>query len=312
MQSLRAEALPVPSVATVKAAPTWQAREQRVLGLFLAPALVTLLLVTTLPLLFLFAVSLTPWNLAKPGSFRLDGFVNYAALVQDGRFWHSIVVQAKLSAMTVSVQLLVGLGIALLLNARLAFEELARALFIIPMVLPPVVVAIVWKVLFTPDISLINWGLGLLGLPEPAWLGDPSLALWSIAIADIWEWYPFSFLILLSALQTLPQDPLEAARIDGASYLQALRHIVLPLLKPAILVVVLFRLIESTKAFPLIFIMTGGGPGIVTEPTNYYAYAQSFDYGFVGYASAISTFLLFLVLALTVVMVRFGRPADVE
>lgn len=312
MQSLRTEALPAPPVATAKAALTWQAREQRALGLFLAPALVTLLLVTTLPLLFLFAVSLTPWNLAMPGSFRLGGLTNYAALLQDGRFWHSLLVQAKLSAMTVSVQLVVGLGIALLLNARLAFEEVARALFIIPMVLPPVVVAIVWKVLFTPDISLINWVLSLVGLPEPAWLGDPSLALWSIAIADIWEWYPFSFLILLSALQTLPQDPLEAARIDGASYLQALRHIVLPLLKPAILVVVLFRLIESTKAFPLIFIMTGGGPGIVTEPTNFYAYAQSFDYGFVGYASAISTFLLFLVLALTVVMVRFGRPADVE
>ena len=312
MQSTRVDALPARPIATVGAAPSWQAREQRTLALFLAPALVTLVLVTTLPLLFLFAVSLTPWDLARPGSFRLGGLANYAELLRDGRFWHSLMVQAKLSAITVSVQLLVGLGIALLLNARLAFEELARALFIIPMVLPPVVVAIVWKVLFTPDISLINWVLGLAGLPEPAWLGDPSLALWSIAIADIWEWYPFSFLILLSALQTLPQDPLEAARIDGASYLQALRHIVLPLLKPAILVVVLFRLIESTKAFPLIFIMTGGGPGIVTEPTNFYAYAQSFDYGFVGYASAISTFLLFLVLGLTVVMVRFGRPTDVE
>lgn len=312
MQSTRADALPARPIATVEAAPPWQAREQRTLALFLAPALVTLVLVTTLPLLFLFAVSLTPWNLARPGTFRLGGFANYGEVVRDGRFWHSLGVQAKLSAITVSVQLLVGLGIALLLNARLAFEEVARALFIIPMVLPPVVVAIVWKVLFTPDISLINWVLGLVGLPEPAWLGDPSIALWSIAIADIWEWYPFSFLILLSALQTLPQDPLEAARIDGASYLQALRHIVLPLLKPAILVVVLFRLIESTKAFPLIFIMTGGGPGIVTEPTNFYAYAQSFDYGFVGYASAISTFLLFLVLGLTVVMVRFGRPTDVE
>jgi ABC-type sugar transport system permease subunit len=138
--------------------------------------------------------------------------------------------------------------------------------------LPPIVVAIIWKVLFTPDISVLNWGLGLLGLRQPAWLSDPSLALPAIAIADIWEWFPFTMLMLLAALQMMPDEPLEAARIDGASAWQVFLHIVLPLLRPALVVTALFRLIESVKAFPLIFVMTGGGPGTVTEATNYYAY----------------------------------------
>jgi multiple sugar transport system permease protein len=296
-----------------KAAPTWQAREQRVLGLFLAPALVTLLLVTTMPLLFLFGVSLTPWNLAKPGSFRLDGLTNYAALVRDGRFWHSIVVQAKLSAMTVSVQLLVGLGIALLLNARLAFEELARALFIIPMVLPPIVVAIMWKVLFTPDISLLDWFLGLLGLPEIAWLAHPRLALPAIIIADVWEWFPFTMLMLLAALQMMPDEPLEAARIDGASSWQVFWQIVLPLLRPAIVVTALFRVIESVKAFPLIFVMTGGGPGTVTEATNYYAFLQGFNYSMIGFSASISVVVLASTLLVSYLIIRLvGTHVEVE
>ncbi|MHB1414849.1 MAG: carbohydrate ABC transporter permease, partial [Chloroflexota bacterium] len=210
-------------------------------------------------------------------------------------------------------QLGLGLLIAFLLNQKLRLVGLLRTVFVIPMVLPPVVVAIIWKVLYTPDISVINYVLGLVGLPKPGWIGDPNLALWSIAIADIWEWFPFSMLMLLAALQMLPEEPMEAALIDGASYWQSLRYITLPLLKPAILLVVIFRIIESIKAFPLIFIMTMGGPGMATEPTNFYAYLQSFNYDYVGYGSAISTVMVVMVILITLAIMRVsGEGTEVE
>lgn len=283
--------------------------------ILLSPALAVLAAVTLIPFLFLFSTSLTPLNLARPATWWdfSAPLANYVELASDHRFLNSLGVQLRLSVFTVGFQLLLGLGAALLLNSRLRFLEAVRALFIIPMVLPPIVVAIMWKVLFTPDISVLNWALGLLGLPQPAWLAHPGLALPAIVIADIWEWFPFTMLMLLAALQMMPAEPLEAARIDGAGAWQVFRHIVLPLLRPAIVVTVLFRLIESVKAFPLIFVMTGGGPGTVTEATNYYAFLQGFNYSLIGYSAAISVVVLVSVLAISCSIVStVGARVDVE
>ena len=238
---------------------------------------------------------------------------NFADLPADGRFLNSIGVQLRLSVFTVLGQLLLGLGAALLLNRRSRLLEAIRALFIIPMVLPPIVVAIIWKVLFTPDISVLNWALGALSLPQPAWLADPRLALAAVVVADIWEWFPFTLLMLLAALQMMPSEPIEAARIDGAGAWQVFRHVVLPLLRPAIVVTALFRLIESVKAFPLIFIMTGGGPGTVTEATNFYAFLQGFTYSLIGYSAAISVVVLAGTFLASYAIVRWvGTQVDVE
>jgi len=283
--------------------------------ILLSPALGVLAVVTVAPFLFLFSTSFTPLNLARPATWWnfSDPLANFAELLADHRFLNSLGVQLRLSVFTVGFQLLIGLGAALLLNSRLRFLEALRALFIIPMVLPPIVVAIMWKVLFTPDISVLNWILGLLGLPQPAWLAHPRLALPAIIIADIWEWFPFTMLMLLAALQMMPSEPLEAARIDGASTWQVFRHVVLPLLRPAIVVTVLFRLIESVKAFPLIFVMTGGGPGTVTEATNYYAFLQGFNYSLIGYSAAISVVVLASVLVVSYLIVStVGAHVDVE
>jgi multiple sugar transport system permease protein len=291
----------------------WAVARQRTLLAMLLPALAALFIVTILPSLFLVATSLTPLDLTKPGSFRLEGAGNYRELLRDDRFWNSVWVQARLSFWTVLLQLLVGLGLARLLHTRIRGLEAVRAVFIIPMVLPPVVVALTWKILFTPDVSVLNWLLGLAGLPQPAWLTDSALALWAIIIADVWEWFPFVFLAVLAALQMMPEEPLEAAAIDGASRWQVFRHVELPLLRPVLLVVGLFRLIDSMKAFPHIFIMTGGGPGVATEATNYFAYLQGFSYTFVGFSSAITVVLLAATLALSLGIMRLvGRATDVE
>jgi multiple sugar transport system permease protein len=287
----------------------------RFFWILLSPALAVLAVVTIAPFLFLFSTSLTPLNLARPATWWdfSTPLANFVELLDDHRFLGSLGVQLRLSVFTVAFQLLLGLAAALLLNSRLRFLEAMRALFIIPMVLPPIVVAIIWKVLFTPDISVLNWALGLLGLPQPAWLAHPRLALPAIIIADIWEWFPFTLLMLLAALQMIPAEPLEAARIDGAGAWQVFRHVVLPLLRPAIVVTVLFRLIESVKAFPLIFVMTGGGPGTVTEATNYYAFLQGFNYSLIGYSAAISVVVLASVLAISyLILGTVGARVDVE
>lgn len=291
----------------------WIRASRRTYCAFLAPAAFVLVVVTLFPFLYLFATSLTPYELTKPQSLHFEGLVNFESLSRDSRFLNSLWVQGRLSVATVSLQLLIGLALAMLLNARWRFIELIRTIYIIPMVLPPVVVAIIWKVLFSPNISVIYWLLESVGLPQRAWLSDPQLALWAIVIADVWEWFPFTMLMLLAALQMLPEEPLEAARIDGASNWQVFWHIVLPLLKPVIVVAGLFRLIDSVKAFPHIFIMTSGGPGIATEATNYYAYMQGFSYTFIGFASAISLVMLVAVFVLSGLIMRMvGTQVEVE
>ncbi|MHB1134338.1 MAG: carbohydrate ABC transporter permease [Chloroflexota bacterium] len=291
----------------------WAQTRRRTFLALLAPAVIVLFLVTVLPTIYLIATSFTPLDLTKPASLRFTGLSNYQSLTTDDRFWNSIWVQARLSFWTVTLQMLLGLALAMLLNAKLRFLELIRSAFIIPMVLPPVVVALTWKMLFTPNISILNWVLGQLGLPQPVWLMDANLALWAIIIADVWEWFPFVLLMILAALQMMPEEPLEAAKIDGASGLQVFQHITLPLLRPVLVIALLFRFIDSIKAFPHIFIMTGGGPGTVTEATNFYAYLQAFSYTYIGFSSSIITVMLAVTLVMSVGIMRLiGREVDVE
>jgi multiple sugar transport system permease protein len=271
--------------------------------------------VTLAPALFLLVTSLTPLSLTRPETARdfSQPLANYALLLHDGRFWNSVWVQAKLSAATVLLQLAGGLALALLLNVRSTFLEACRTVFLIPMVLPPIVVAILWKVLYTPDISPIHWALAQAGLPIPALITDPVWALPAIVIADVWEWLPFTMLTLLAALQMIPEEPLEAARIDGASGWQVSRFVMLPYLRPALLVAGLFRMIDSIKAFPLIYILTDGGPGTVTEVTNYYAFRQAFNFSYLGFSSAITVVMVAAVFALSWWLVRLiGAGAEVE
>ena len=288
-------------------------RRGSVLALFLAPALVVLVVVTLGPLVYLVVTSFTPLDLTRPGSFRFAGVANYRDLLADGRFWNSVQVQLRLSTATVGAQLALGLGLALLLNRPLPFRETLRTAFVVPMVLPPIIVAIIWKILFTPLLTPLNLVTVPLGLQQPAWLTDPALALWTIVIADVWEWTAFTMIVLLAALQMMPAEPIEAARVDGASAWQRFRFVVLPLLRPALVVAGLFRLIDSFKAFPLIFVMTGGGPGVATEPTNYYAYTQAFNHTYIGYSSAMIAVMLVVTAALSAAAMRLpGLRPDVE
>jgi multiple sugar transport system permease protein len=271
-----------------------------------APSLAVLAIITLLPALYLLATSFTPLNLTRPETAWdfSDPLVSYRQLLTDDRLSNSIWVQIKLSFWTVSLQLLIGVALALLLNIKSRLLEALRTVYLIPMVLPPIVVAIIWKVIYTPDISPMHGIFRTLGWNVPALITDPNWALTSIIIADTWEWFPFTMLMVLAALQMMPQELLDAAKVDGASPWQLTWFITLPFIQGVLLVAGLFRLIDSIKAFPLIFILTDGGPGNLTEVTNYYSYLQAFNFSYLGFSSAITVVLLAATIVLSWVIVR--------
>ena len=292
-------------------AATWSAEQRRAFSFGLVPAIVVLAIVTLGPAIYLVVTSLTPLTPVNPGS-GLDfstPFANYSEALFDSSFVHSVGLQLQLSAITVGLQTLVGLGLALLLNIESRFMEAIRTGFLVPMVLPPIVVAIIWKILYTPAVSPLYGVLGAVGISPGSLITGPATALAAIAVADTWEWFPFTLLMLLAALQMMPSEPLEAARIDGANSLQMFWYVRLPFLRPALTVAVLFRLIDSIKAFPLIYVLTNGGPGQATEVTNYYAFIQTFDFAYWGYGSAIATLMVAGVFVLSLAVARLGGIA---
>ncbi|HWT19252.1 MAG TPA: sugar ABC transporter permease [Variovorax sp.] len=290
---------------------SYEAQRRRFVRIAMAPSLLFLLVVAGLPTVFLLVTSLTPGALVNPGSLGdfSEPLRNYRLLGSDERFVGSLGVQARLSVYTVVLQVLLGTGLALLVHSGQARWKSLRHLFVIPMVLPPIVVAVIWKLIYTPDISPIYQAARMLGVTLPALTTHVDFALWSIVIADTWEWAPFTFLMVLAALQTLPAEYVEAARMDGADAWRVFGHIVLPYIAPVLLVCTLFRLIDSIKAFPLIFLLTGGGPGSVTEVTNYYAYLVAFNFGELGYSSAITVVLLAATVLISWGAMRVSRNA---
>jgi len=303
------------TAGTPTARPTSLRRQRRrFLTFCLAPSLAVLIVVTLLPMAYLLATSFTPLNLINPATewdFR-HPLANYALLPADTRFLNSLWVQAKLSFWTVSLQLLTGIGFALLLNLRSGLIHAMRTVFLIPMVLPPIVVAIIWKVLYTPDISPAHWLLRAMGWNVPALITNPDWALTAIIVADTWEWFPLTMLMVLAALQTLPDELVDAARVDSAGAWQTALHIIFPFVRGTLMVAGLFRLIDSIKAFPLIYLLTDGGPGSVTEVTNYYAFQQAFNFSYLGFSAAITVVLVAATLVLSWLVVRLAGWGEVE
>jgi multiple sugar transport system permease protein len=289
----------------------WSAEQRRAFRLGLAPALLVLAVVTLGPAIYLVVTSLTPLTPVNPAT-ALDfsePLQNYTSALTTDEFRHSVWVQVELSVVTVLTQLAAGLGVALLLDRPSRLLEAVRTTFLIPMVLPPIVVAIIWKVIYTPDISPLHHLLAWFGVPIHSLITNADTAIWAIAFADTWEWFPFTMLMVLAALQMVPKEPQEAARIDGASAVQLFWHVRLPYIRSTLMVAALFRLIDSIKAFPLIYLLTDGGPGGATEVTNYYAFVQTFNFSYWGYGSAIAVLIVAGVFLLSLAVNRLGGEA---
>ena len=292
----------------------WGERRRRSFLIGLLPALAVLAAITIAPGIYLVLTSLTPLNLTLPDTAWdfSSPQANYIDLLEDPRFSHSVWIQVKLSVATVILQLAMGLGVALLLNSKTRIRRFARAAFLIPMVLPPIVVGILWRVMFTVDVSPMHRFMAFIGLPVKSIITDPFAALWAIVAVETWEWFPFTMLMVLASLQMIPDSPLEAAKIDGATRWQTFRYIIFPYVRQTLVVAGLFRLIDSIKAFPLIFVLTDGGPGDVTEVTNYYAYRQAFTFSLWGYGSAIATLMVAGIFLLSWIIDRMTGAVHAE
>lgn len=268
----------------------------------LAPAVILFLLLTVLPMLNLLGLSFhnVRWT-AAAAEWTLVGLDHYRALLGDTLFRAGIRNTLVFAAIAVTIQMLLGFGLALLTSAVIRGRLVYRTIFLLPVLIPGIVIGAIWKLMYSFDFGVINQITGLVGIPPQDWLGSSRLALGSIIVVDIWHWTPFCFLLLLAALESLPRDVYEAARIDGATAWQRLVHITLPLMLPAILVTFVFRLILAFKMFDQIYLMTGGGPGTSTEVISFTIYRRFFTEDRAGYGSAMSI-VTFAVIALVIVV----------
>jgi multiple sugar transport system permease protein len=267
-----------------------------------------LVLTTTIPLVYLGWNSLQRIDLGMPWMSGFAGIDNYTKMGSDPRFWNSLWLTVIYTASTVALQVAVGLSLALLVLQIPKGQGVLRVGAILPIVLAPVVVGLFWRTLvLAPDIGLVDLVTRSLGLGTYNWLGDPQLALISVIAIHTWQWTPFAFLVLLATLSTLPPDVYEAARLDRAGAWQRFFHITLPLIRPAIVMVVIMRMMTALSAFAAIFAATGGGPGSSTEILNLYAYRTSFSELNLGYGSSLAMVLMGITLAVSWLMFRIRR-----
>lgn len=276
------------------------ANEQRFALLMVTPGLLVLVLTTTFPLSYLIWSSFQAINLAMP---FLDGFAgldNYTNMMGDDRYWHALKLTAIYAISSVSLQLIIGLGLALLVMQIPAAQWVFRIVAILPIVLAPVVVGLFWRTLMlAPEFGIVDFVVRALGFESINWLGAPTPALVSVIMIHTWQWTPFAFLVLLASLAALPPDVFEAARIDRANAFQRFFYITLPLIRPAIVIVVIMRSMIALSAFAAIFAATGGGPGTASEILNLYAYKTSFVELNFGYGSALAVSLLIITLGVS-------------
>ena len=285
------------------------AGDRRLPYLFLAPAVAVLLFLSIYPLIYSISVSL---QVESAQGVRWS-FGNFQRLLSDNFFLSAMGHTLVYAASALICEFLLGLGLALLLNSRIRGRALFRASLLVPMMLPPVVVGVVWRLMLNPDFGAINGTLKGFGFNTDAltWTASPRLALLSVIVVDIWQWTPFVFLVLLAGLQAIPQEPYEAAKIDGSSRWQTFRYVTLPLLKPAILIALLLRTMDLLRVFDQIFILTEGGPGFATETISLYIYRTAFRFFDFGYAAAMSFVLLAITNVISVVYIRFLQTREV-
>ena len=269
-------------------------------------------LLTIYPVANLFRMSVSTIEFTQAGEmWTFTPMRNLALLRADAvipsAVWNTVVFVV----VAVIVEMVLGLALALLVAGVTRGKGLLRTVMILPILVPPVAIGSMWKLLYNYDFGVFNQALIALGLPPANWLGSTSLALWSVILVDVWHWVPFVFLILFAAVEALPVDVLEAARVDGATRRQLLIRVMLPLLRPAIVVALLFRTILAFKVFDEVYLLTSGGPGTSTELVSLYLYKVFFEQNQLGYGALLSLALIAAIVAFLLVgqqAVKAVRP----
>jgi len=276
---------------------------------YIAPAFLTLVVILIYPLGYSFWLSFHEWTLR---GFRKGipfvGWQNYRDLLSNPDFLNSLQVTFTFVVFAIFIEFILGMALALLLNHDLRGKGVIRSLILLPMMCTNVVIGLTWRLLYNYEFGLINYFLTQLGLQPVEWLSKPSVAMPAVIIVDVWNTTSFVALLLLAGLQSLPEEPFEAAKIDGASSWQTFRYLTLPLLRQPILVVLLWRLIDTFRIFDVIYLLTAGGPARATETVSIYVYRYGFQSFNLGYASAASYLMILIMLGIAIILARLmGR-----
>jgi multiple sugar transport system permease protein len=277
---------------------------------FTLPAAVVIFVLMVFPVFYTVYMSLHSWfasSLTVPEFIGLQNFKR--AFTQDERFRNAIWLTVYFTILATALQLVLGIALALLLNRPFRGKGFFRSIFLMPMVATPVAIALVWMMMYNPTLGVMNYLVGLVGLGPYKWVSDVRFVIPALAVVDTWEWTPLITLITLAGLATLPLEPYESALIDGATPAQMFWRITLPLLRPTIIVALLFRSIDCLKTFDIIYVMTAGGPGFASETLNVYTFQVGLFYFHIGYACSLLVILFALVLGVSLILIKVRRGA---
>jgi len=272
--------------------------------LFITPALIILAITSVYPVIYSLVLSTFDWKWGTDMDFV--GVANYTRLLGSKSFWQVLWQTFYFATGAVLVEVALGLGIALVVN-RLGFGVgVIRTLLLTPLMVSGIIVSLIWKIMLDPTLGIVNYFLQLLGIAPLAWLGAVNTAMPSIILIDTWWQTAFVFIVLSAGLQSLPREPFEAAEVDGASGWQTLRYLTLPMLKPVLLTVLIFRTIDTLKVFDIIFGTTGGGPAQSTEAVQTLAYRTAFDFLQLSRSMTLMVIFSVIILAISLFYLRFG------
>ncbi len=284
--------------------------DRNVSRLFPLPAILFVALLMVFPVLYTFYLSFTNWNLTSGAPMTFVGLRSYARVLAEPRFLHALGRTFVFTAFAVAIEGVLGVTVALILTRAFVGKAVAKLLLLLPLVATPVAVGIVFNLFYDPTIGLANFVLTSLGLPPGLWISNAKSVIPSLILVDVWQWTPMITLIVLAGLAGLSDEPVEAARIDGASEWQIIRLVTIPMVMPVILTALILRLIDALKTFDIIFAMTGGGPGYASETLNIMGFKYSFEYFRMGQSAVILVVLFVVVFGCSLGIMRLRAASE--
>ncbi|MBB5575830.1 MULTISPECIES: carbohydrate ABC transporter permease [Rhizobium] len=275
---------------------------------FVIPALVVIAAVIVFPWVFTLWMSINSWTLGQSQTFA--GFSNYVRLATDARFWEALWHTVLYTGLSVIAPVFLGTLAALIFDAQFPFRGFLRGIFVMPMMATPVAIALVWTMMFHPQLGVLNYLLSFVGIGPQEWIYNQFSVIPSLVLVETWQWTPLVMLIVLGGLAAVPREPYESAEIDGANVWQKFRYLTLPMIAPFLMIAVIIRSIDAVKSFDIIYAMTQGGPGTASETINIYLYNTAFSYYDVGYGSAMAVIFFILIVVLSFVLLMARQRAN--
>lgn len=279
--------------------------------LFPLPAIVFIGLMMVFPILYTLYLSFTNWNLTSGMEPAFVGFGSYLRVLTEPRFLQALGRTFTFTLFAVAIEVVLGVTVAIILNRAFIGRNLAKLLLLLPLVATPVAVGIVFNLFYDPTIGLLNFLLNSVGLPPGSWVSSEKTVIPALILVDVWQWTPMITLIVLAGLAGLSEEPVEAARVDGASEWQILRYVTIPMVMPVILTATILRLIDALKTFDIIFAMTGGGPGYASETLNIMGFKYSFEYFRIGQSSVVLVALFLVVLLCSLGIMKLRASTEI-